>query len=322
MSLSFSAVIPLYNKGKYIDRAVTSVMNQSHRDFELLIINDGSTDGGDRIASGFKDPRIRLFHQENRGVSAARNAGIEKAKNDYIAFLDADDEWDPRFLAEIEKLIVKYPDAGLYGTNHKFKYPDGRETIPDLKTFFPGNETDGYIVDYFGTFSKYARSPFSNSGCCMPKAVLLGLRGYKPGVALTEDSDLWCRIALEYPIAFSVKPLCTYSLDVPDGTGSAYPSGDYEVSRMLQGALEAEQVPDRFLLSVRKMIAFLQVSRVKRALLLARKQDAFRNLADRRIILRYPRQWVLLSLCALLPHRLLVKLNAFRRRNPLFSGVR
>lgn len=318
---SFSVVIPLYNKGRYINGAVTSVMNQSHRDFELLIIDDGSTDGGDRIAAGFKDPRIRLFHQENGGVSAARNAGIEKAQNEYIAFLDADDEWDPGFLAEIEKMIIKYPDAGLYGTNHKFRYPDGREAIPDLKSFFPGNETDGYIVDYFSSFSKYARSPFSNSGCCMPKSVLRDLKGYKPGIALTEDSDLWCRIALHHPIAFTVKPLCTYSLEVPGGSGSVDPSGEYEVARMLQSELEAERIPDRFLLSVRKLIAFLQVSRVKRALLLSRKRDALRNLADRRIMIHYPQQWILLSLCVLLPHRLLVQLNAFRRRRPLPTGA-
>ncbi|MGI6022871.1 MAG: glycosyltransferase family 2 protein, partial [Methanoculleus sp.] len=90
-----SVVIPLYNKAPYIARALASVITQTCQGFEVIVIDDGSTDGGAEIVRRLDDTRIRVIRQENRGVSAARNRGIESARTDFIAFLDADDEWMP-----------------------------------------------------------------------------------------------------------------------------------------------------------------------------------------------------------------------------------
>ena len=88
-----SVVIPLYNKEKQIKRTIQSVLTQTFQDFEIVIVNDGSTDNSTIEVEKIKDSRIRLIHQENAGVSAARNKGIEEAKYELIALLDADDEW-------------------------------------------------------------------------------------------------------------------------------------------------------------------------------------------------------------------------------------
>lgn len=94
-----SVVIPLYNKEKQIKRTLQSVLTQTFQDFEIVIVNDGSTDNSVIEVEKLKDPRIRLVHQKNAGVSAARNKGIEEAKYELIAFLDADDEWQSEYLA-------------------------------------------------------------------------------------------------------------------------------------------------------------------------------------------------------------------------------
>ena len=110
----FSVVIPLYNKAHTIVHTLSTVMRQNYADYEVVIVDDGSTDNGVQlIREHFKDPRIRIFHQENAGVSVARNRGIEEAKGDWVAFLDADDEWLPDYLKYVVEASDKYPECGM-----------------------------------------------------------------------------------------------------------------------------------------------------------------------------------------------------------------
>lgn len=112
-----SIVIPLYNKAHTIERTLGSVLNQTFKDFEIVIVNDGSTDNGVEVIKNFtKDPRIRIVNQENQGVSAARNRGVAEAKYEYLAFLDGDDEWLFLYLQAVVDAIKKYPDAGMICT--------------------------------------------------------------------------------------------------------------------------------------------------------------------------------------------------------------
>lgn len=114
-----SVVIPLYNKEKQIAKTLQTVLNQTYQDFEIVIVNDGSTDGSVDEVKKFLNPRIRLINQKNGGVSAARNRGIEEAKGEYIAFLDADDLWDIDHLEVLYQLILAYPKNGAYATAYR-----------------------------------------------------------------------------------------------------------------------------------------------------------------------------------------------------------
>ena len=102
------------------------MLAQTEQEFEVIVVDDGSTDGGAAIVEHFADPRIRLITQENRGASAARNRGIRESWADLVAFLDADDEWYPAFLETALDLRRRYPGAGLYATPAIYNRTAGR----------------------------------------------------------------------------------------------------------------------------------------------------------------------------------------------------
>ena len=108
----FSVVMPLFNKEGSVPSTIRSILSQTYSNYELIIINDGSTDLSLKRAASFSDPRIRIIEQQNLGASAARNRGIKAASNPYIAFMDGDDIWEPEYLQTQRKLIQDYPEAG------------------------------------------------------------------------------------------------------------------------------------------------------------------------------------------------------------------
>ena len=134
----FTVIIPLYNKEKYIENAIKSILSQTFTDFNLLIINDCSTDASTTIASKYESDKVQIFnHEKNAGLSASRNTGIKNANSNYITFLDADDLWQPTFLESIFQLIQNFPEARIFGTNYEevwesvIKKPhNGSEILP------------------------------------------------------------------------------------------------------------------------------------------------------------------------------------------------
>lgn len=195
-----SVVIPLYNKAPYIARALKSVLTQTFQDFEVIVVDDGSTDDGAEVVRELRNPRIRLIQQENRGVSAARNRGIEEALAELVAFLDADDEWLPMFLETIIRLRRMFPDAGAYATavctahNSTIKHHRYRSV--------PSPNWEGMITDYFRS-QIFGDSVMRSSSTAIPREVLQKMNGFVFGAKWGEDLDLWGRIGLRYPIGFS-----------------------------------------------------------------------------------------------------------------------
>ena len=117
-----SVVIPLYNKERYIKRTLDAVLRQTFNDFEVVIIDDGSTDSGPDIVRDFKEKRIKLIRQENGGVSAARNRGIIESQGSIVAFLDSDDEWEENYLEYVNKMSIIFPDEVFFATGYRRKY--------------------------------------------------------------------------------------------------------------------------------------------------------------------------------------------------------
>ncbi len=192
-------------------------MAQTFRDFELVVVDDGSTDDSFQVAQSVlknTDVKHQLIHQENAGVSMARNNGVKAASGDYICFLDADDWWAPSFLERMDWLIQEYPDAGIYGTNY-YVVKNGRQKIC-VTTAKTGH------INYCHAYAEKLQMPLWTGAVSIPRSVFCETGGFKPHLKLGEDFDLWIRIALSHKVAFLDEPLSYYFQDsdpVWRGTG-------------------------------------------------------------------------------------------------------
>jgi glycosyltransferase involved in cell wall biosynthesis len=205
-SPTVSVVVPLYNKRATIRRSLDSVLGQTFRDFEVIVVDDGSTDGGAEIAEGTGDPRVHVIRQPNRGVSAARNRGIAEATAALVAFLDADDLWAPEFLTAIVELEQTFPGAGMYLSGRRQVNPDG--SAIDIWAALPEGRSAGILPSYFAA---PAEGGLAHSSCvAVPRSVLAAVGGFREGEHMGEDIDMWVRIAARYPVACQTRVLATY----------------------------------------------------------------------------------------------------------------
>ena len=204
-----SIIIPLYNKEASIATALRGVLAQTYQDFEVVVVDDASTDGGAAVVETFDDPRIRLIRQENGGVSAARNRGIAEARGEHVAFLDADDEWMPEFLEEIAALIAEYPECRARATNYIFN-SNGVKS-PTILRKMPFAEGRGVLTNYFEVAS-CSHPPVCSICVCIERELLQEIGGFPLGIKSGEDLLTWARIAVRTQWAYSLKALAQYNL--------------------------------------------------------------------------------------------------------------
>lgn len=209
----FSIIIPLYNKVRYVRKALESVLGQTYGEYECIVMDDGSTDGSAEVvqcimrnAQCVMGEKIRLLSQPNQGVAAARNNAAKEARGECLCFLDADDWWEPTFLEEMARHIALYPDAGLYAANYVYYKPGKTHVALNLPT--------GY-VDYPQAYLQSTAMPVWTGAVAMPRRVFEEMGGFPIGVKLGEDFLLWAKTAMRYPVAFLNKPLAYYNNDVP-----------------------------------------------------------------------------------------------------------
>ena len=253
----FSVVIPLYNKEPYIQRTVNSVLAQKVQDFEIIVVDDGSTDSGVEVVTNFKDQRIRVIKQKNAGVSAARNNGIEEAKADLIAFLDADDEWAPSFLEIVLRLREKYPEAGAYATAYETCNNRRKKSKPSYEKIPPA-PWEGLLLNYF-LIASLQEMPISTSAICIPKTILAEFGGFQEGVAVWEDSDLWGKIALKYKIAFSQEIGGIYHLEANNRSSKKLPTSEHPFTKTAFEMIKNNKVPIEILEDLNEYIALLEI---------------------------------------------------------------
>jgi glycosyltransferase involved in cell wall biosynthesis len=203
----FSVIIPLYNKENYIEKTIQSVINQTNNDFEIIIVDDCSTDLSYEIAKKFVSHKIDIIkHPINKGLSASRNTGILNSRGNYITFLDADDFWKPNYLEEIKLLIDTFPEARLFATNYE-------EIYPNNVILTPKNNADNLkpiqiIEDYFGV--SLGQPLYCACSLCVAKDVFDVVGNYNETISYSEDIDFNIRANLSFKLAYSKKALVSY----------------------------------------------------------------------------------------------------------------
>ena len=221
-----SVIIPLYNKAPYVKKALESVFAQTFKDWELIVVDDGSSDNSLAVAKQCITDRcavdrctvdrhdgcrsalpVEIIEQTNSGVSAARNNGVAASHGEFVCFLDADDWWEPTFLEKMAQLIADYPEASLYASNYIY-YKPGKTRVA------VGNIPTGYF-NYPKAYYEGSAMPVWTGATILPRLVLDEMGGFPLGIKLGEDFLLWAKIAMRYKVAFLNEALAWYNNDVP-----------------------------------------------------------------------------------------------------------
>lgn len=308
-----SVVIPLYNKEHYIERAISSVINQKIQDIEIIIINDGSTDQGPEVVRSIDDSRIHLINQKNSGVSSARNRGIKESKADLIAFLDADDEWLPNFLESILELNKEYPKAGLYATAYKILGPYGNSTTSNKKLKISSFQNNTTILNYFQLASQ-GMYPISSSSVCIPKKVLQELKGFPVGVTWGEDTYMWGKICLLYPIVYSFEIGAIYHMEALNRSiNNKHSVKEHPFLRAAKESLKNREITPEIIEDFKEYIAFLEITTATKHLQSGENKEALKILFHCKTK-RYRTRRIYRLLLSLVPPIIYIECRSLRRK--------
>ncbi|MEL0652612.1 glycosyltransferase family 2 protein [Algibacter sp. TI.3.09] len=291
----FSVIIPLYNKEDFIADTIKSVLNQTFTDFEIIVVNDGSTDDSKAQAQitlkNFKN--ATLLNQENQGLSASRNRGISSAKGEIVTLIDADDLWNTSFLECIHELYSAYPKASFYGTDYLEKYSDTNIQETKKNIDYKLKNTNILINDFFIT------NTFQHIVCQSSIAFKKEISNhilFDETITLGEDIDFYLKCFINYDLVYSYTPLAIINCNIPN--------------QITKGGVNKKTLPDLDKyeksnpknLSLKKYLDFyryfyasqykLEKNRIKFKTLT--KQIDFKNLSLRqKILLKSPRPFLM-----------------------------
>ncbi|MBD2017639.1 glycosyltransferase [Microcoleus sp. FACHB-53] len=200
---TISVIVPAYNAERTILETITSVLNQTFSDFELIVINDGSTDKTLELLNTVEDLRLKIFSYENGGESVARNRGISLATGKFMAFLDADDLWTPDKLELQLAALQQHPEAGVVYSWAYYMDEKGESLQVDQPIFFEGNVYAELLVRDFIV---------SGSNCMVRREAIESVGEFDPALPCAADWDYWLRLAARWPFVVVPKPQILYRI--------------------------------------------------------------------------------------------------------------
>lgn len=207
----FTVVVPLYNKENFVEDTLKSILSQTFTDYEVLIIDDCSTDNSLEVIAPYRSAQIQLIsHQKNSGLSASRNTGIRNANADWITFLDADDRWEPTILEAFAEMIAAFPQEKIFGTNYQEVYAKGeiRQPQNDTADLAPGGI---YLIEDFFRRNRQ-QGLFIHSGICFHKNVYEKAGDYDEQINFAEDLDFNIRALSHFNLVYKNSRLVNYTM--------------------------------------------------------------------------------------------------------------
>lgn len=272
----FSVILPVYNGEKYIDNAIESVLKQRESDWELIIINDGSTDNtGAKLEKYKARPKFKIMTQKNLGVSAARNRGVAESSGDHIAFLDADDVWHKDHLEVMRDMIEKYPDAGLYGSFTRTELVNGG--VIEECNFFKDREETVFLDNFFEEYyNDKSAKMFTVITACVSRKAFDKVGGFTVGCRIGEDLELFLKISAYFPVVLTSRATATYRKGNSNATKNASFDPDWG---FFDGAAELyadKDVPKYRKESLKKLMRWFTMRRCRHYIIDGHRIKAFK----------------------------------------------
>lgn len=296
----FSVIVPVYNNSSIISRCLDSILKQSFSKFEIIVINDGSTDNLEEVLDQYNDNRLNVINQTNQGVSSARNTGIESSKYDYICFLDSDDEWMPNHLQVLNNLISKHPNNGFYITSHKTTMLDGSIISSNKKLRLINGETT-IVEDLFELMMRTDPSIFNTNSVCLHKKVFNDVGNFVEGVKIGEDTDMWYRVAA-YNNAILTKEETTIRYrDYSSATRNRSFQYDWIFEKRLDTLLKDDRIKSSKKNNIEKFVNAWKVSKSRHYLLSGNKDSARLEINSIKIRNGIRTKIILTKICFLVP---------------------
>lgn len=308
----FSVVIALYNKARYVASTLGSVLDQSFSDFEIIVIDDGSTDGSGDLVAAFRDPRIRLERQANAGVSLARNRGIFLARGEWVAFLDADDWLHPDYLASLLEAARRYPQAAVLASQF-LEIPDSPD--PDWPALLRCTATTAAFELIDDLLTRWIHeTTFCASSFAVRTELLTDMQPcYPPDECYGEDVDLWFRLADRSSLAFVRSPLVAYRILVSGSLCALSPKLAYPafLHRLKERSLATQHTPAKSR-EMQKLVSHFELTLARDALVLGKREQAWQFLIHSVRTAQSARWWITAFMVALVPGPLVSRWQAWR----------
>ena len=275
----FSVIIPAYNAAGFIKKTIESVLNQKEQNFEILVIDDGSTDATSSVVKSIEDERIHYIYQENAGVSVARNTGILSSKGEFICFLDADDWWKSNHLETLNKLILDYKNANVFITGHEVWLRDGSIIEKSKIRLKEIKKESFYSENAFETILKHGYFFHTNSMCC-ERGVFEKVGLFEPGVKNGEDDDMWYRMFAKYSVAIAMEVTTCYSRQNCIATAQRTRNLDWIFLSRLESIYSDITIPKNRKESLERLMERRKVSDIRYLILSGRKREAIKLFFD------------------------------------------
>ncbi len=207
MTPFFSIIIPVYNKERFVKNTLETVLNQAFQNYEIIVVNDGSTDNSLEILRNISDRRLKIFDQENQGAATSRNNGMKNATAPYLCFLDADDSWTTDHLTVLADAIAKFPAGKMFCSRYVTQI--NHNTFVKNNLLDIADDYEGYVEDFFK--SSYVNRVALTSAVCIHESVFKELGGFNNTTCSTEDLEYWIKIALNYKVVITAKTTMVYN---------------------------------------------------------------------------------------------------------------